>query len=128
MRKTILMLLLALASGNATAKWVRVGSTDNLVSYADPDTIRKSGAMVRMWDMFDCKSVELCSGKPYLSSKERYEYDCKEERGRMLLFSNHAGKMGRGKIVESDAKPDVWMPIPRGSVRETMRKFACGKK
>ena len=55
MRKFILVLLLAIVSSSAMADWVLVGSNEpaNLMIYADPDTIHRTGNIVSMWNILD---------------------------------------------------------------------------
>lgn len=53
MRKTILMLLLAVVSSSAEAGWIAVGDGENMTTYADPTTIRKTGDRVKMWALLD---------------------------------------------------------------------------
>lgn len=113
---------------NKAAGWVEVGGTDNAIVYANPTTIRKVGSRVKMWDMTDLKSAQGDEGERYLSSKSQIEYDCKEERTRMLAFSTHSENMGGGKTVQTDADPDKWKPVAPGSIGETLWKFACKKR
>jgi len=53
MRKAILMMLLAMASGNAAAEWVKVAETHRSVIYVNPASIRKVGHIVKMWSLAD---------------------------------------------------------------------------
>ena len=129
LQKTILMMLLALASGGAEAEWVVVGSNEKYTAYADPDTIRRSTDNVKMWDLLDFKTVgKLSSGGEFMSMKTQVEYDCKEERWRTHYLSWHSKNMGAGEIVNYIADLGKWQPVPPGSVTESIAKFACGKK
>src|SRR5471030_1082964 len=55
MRKTILMMLLAVVSGSAAAEWEEVANNENATTYADFVTIRKEGNLAKMWDVIDYK-------------------------------------------------------------------------
>lgn len=81
MRKTLLLILLAVVSSSVSAEWVEVGGSDteNFTSYADPATIRKSDNMVMMWSLLDYDTAHVHEGKTYLSIKAQFEYDCKDE-------------------------------------------------
>jgi hypothetical protein len=124
----ILLTLLALASGNAGAAWVEVGSNDFATTYADAATIRKSGSSVRMWHLVDhTKSRGIEGIKPYLSIKMLDEYDCAQERTRTLALSLHSANMGEGEALGSVNTPGDWRPVPPDTLVETLRAFACGK-
>ena len=77
----------------------------------------------------DDKTVQKTStGLSFLSSKEQREYDCKDERTRLLAFLWFSGQMGSGKVVYSNSVTSMtWDPISPGSVGETLWKIACGK-
>ncbi len=129
MRNAILLMMLAVVSGSAAAEWVEVGGNELITSYADPTTIHSNGSMVKMWTLFDLKTARISSvGKPYLSSKSEDEFDCKKKRRRTLSFSWHAGNMGEGEIVASNANPDEWAPVALRTVREALWKMACAKR
>lgn len=132
MRRAILMVMLAVVSNSATAKWVEVAGNDRYTSYADPATIRKVGNKVKMWDLNDFKTRQAWKpGEgtgPYMSSKSLFEYDCKEEQMRMLSLSRHAENMSGGEVVASTDDPSNWSAVSPGSVGESLWKFACGKK
>jgi hypothetical protein len=127
--KPILTAVLAVVSGSAAAEWVAVGGSDLGNTYVDPASIYKAGDKVKMWHLVDFNAVQVkASGTRYMSEKLQYEYDCKEERARMIIFLSHSGNMGGGVMVEGDFRPRKWeLPQP-GSVIEYLRKFACGKR
>ena len=127
--KIALALVLAAVSGAAMAEWVALDGDEKVTRYADPTTIRRSGNMVKMWSMFDHQSPKRsASGASYLSSKDQGEYDCKEERYRLLYISSSSGNMSTGDVVYSSSEPGSWSPVPPGSIAEVLWKFACGKQ
>ena len=130
MRKAVLMMLLTVVSSSAAAAWVEVGSDETTTFYADPATIRTEGNMVKMWHLLDFKAVTVPPGGKrymYLSSKSKAEYDCKEERARVLSFAWYSGNMGEGKAVYSTSKPGPWEPVAPESAIELLWNIACGK-
>lgn len=128
MRKLIVLLLLAMLSGGAAADWVVVNlSDDGMVAYADPATIRKSGNMVRMWNLMDFKTAELMGDRGFLSQKSQQEYDCKNERIRLIYFTWHSGNMGKGNVVHTVNRTTDWHPVSPGSINEDLWRLACGK-
>lgn len=128
MRRAILMMLLAVVSSSAEAGWVAVGSSESYTAYADSAAARKADNMVKMWNIFDYKTGRLFEGKRFLSSTTRYEYDCKEERERLLFISARTQNMGKGDAVITDPFPHEWRPLRHGSIIEALWKYACRKR
>jgi hypothetical protein len=127
--KKLLTIILLIMSVNAWAEWTLSGGSDEFTQYIDIATIRRNGNFVKMWNMQDFKTVrKSASNDSYLSSKVQMEYDCKEERTRMLAFTWFTGQMGNGKVVYSDSDPGKWQPIYPGSIGETLWDVACFMK
>lgn len=82
----ILVTLLVLRSGPASADWVQINKTDEgVTTYADPATIRSKGDQVKMCHLFDYTTPQINKGgNTHLSVKLQNEYDCAEERIRLL--------------------------------------------
>ena len=129
MKKLLLTLLapLLLVTGSAWAEWVWVAESDNANLYIDPSTIRKDGNLVKVWKISDLKQRHK-DGE--LSRRVRAEYDCKEERYRVLSLSEHSGPMASGTTLFTHdylGEPDKWKQIPPESVGETVQKIVCSK-
>jgi len=124
-----LITLLVLSSGPAYAEWVLVsgGISDQVKMsvYTDPDTIRRKGDLVKMWHLYDFKT--MMSGS-FLSFKAQREYDCTEERSRTLATTYFSGNMGTGKMVGTNSDETKWIPDSPGSVGEGLWNAACIKK
>ena len=120
--------LLSTASFGAMAEWTEVGEGTEMKAYADINTIRRSGHMVKMWSLFDLKSPNPSLNGTYSSARIRYEYDCSDERTRRLDYIAHSERMTGGFVVASDSTPGKWSSVSPGSFDETYFKIACGKK
>ena len=127
MHKAILMLLLAVVSNSAVAKWTAVNENKESIQYVDLATIRKSGNKVKMWSLSDYKSVQGVAGNKFLSSKIQWEYECKEEQLRQLFCQPFSGYGGRGQPTTWHNKPGEWKPVMPQSIGEIIWKIACGK-
>jgi len=126
MRKGILMLLLAALSGSAAAEWIEIGGNEAAATYAESDTMRKAGIMVKMWHLVDYAQARRIEGiEPYISVKMLAEYDCREERTRTLHISLHSGNMGAGALLGGVAAPGQWRPIPPDTLVATLHGYAC---
>jgi hypothetical protein len=128
-KRLLIGLMLLVTATAASAEWARVDDNDDFIQYVDRATIRRNGYFVKMWGLQDYKTVQKLADDSYLASKEQREYDCKEERTRLLAFLWFSGQMGSGKVVLSNSDTSMkWDPVVPGSVGEILWKVACGKK
>lgn len=125
MRIILLMILLAAASNNAMAGWVKVGGNDADTLYAEPTSVIKSAYKVKMQSLHDFKMAMKVAGDTFLSTVVQEEYDCKEKLSRALYYSFHSRNLGKGRKVYSDTNTHQWEPVRPSSARETLWKFAC---
>ena len=131
--KKVLVLLLLMVSTSVFAEWTRVGSSDDgMTSYADSETIKRKGSKVKMWRLFDFKTIQKGLGgesERHLSSVSRDEYDCEGETERQLDIHWYSSNMGQGEIVWSltNIKNEAESILPE-SIGETLFKIACCKK
>lgn len=121
----LLIPLLVLSNGPSYAAWVFVSSDDEaeMTVYVDPDTIRRSGDLVKMWHLSDRKTVE-----GYGSIKSQREYDCAAARHRLLAASILSEHMGRGQVLSDNVQEGRWIPVAPDSSGQYLWTFACGKK
>ena len=125
MKKLLITLLASLlVTGSAWAEWVLISGDDTVDHYIDPATIRKDGNLVRVWEISDLKTRSTAGD---LSRRIRYEYDCKQERIKLLSFSTHSGPMANGTTLLSDSSDGEWLHIPPGSIGESVLKIVCAK-
>ena len=123
-KRLILCLLLALAAVPAWAEWVRADETDSAITYIDPATIRKDGNLRRVWEIQNLKQRHK-HGE--MSRRGLFEYDCKDERSRILSFSTHSDAMARGNTIVSLNEPDTWVYAPPGTPIQTIMRIVCAK-
>ena len=129
MIRLLLIILFFLSSSPVYAEWVKTAESDNAILYADPDTIRRKGSLVKMWILYDFKArQQTIAGKSSWSFKSQAEYDCAEEQARALAVYDYSDPMGDGKIVYSHTNPDNWVPVIPGSMGDVSLLFACKKK
>ncbi len=124
----VLVLVLALPAGTASAKRTLVHSEAAFDAYVDPDTIEHVGNVARMWVLHDYNSRHVYLKWSYWSQRTLSEYDCRERRAQTLAYSFHAGQMGGGDVILNGALPaGLWAPVPPGSVVEKFWKIACSR-
>ena len=126
MKKLLLTLLASLLfTGAAWAKWEKVSENDYGDFYIDPETIRKDGSLVRVWEI---QNLIQRDKDGELSVRMRVEYDCKQERYRNLSFSTHSEAMASGRILMNSGGGNFpWRDTPPGSPSETNLKIVCAK-
>jgi hypothetical protein len=125
-----LIALMLLSSSPAYAEWVAVGGNDQIgmTTYADPGTIRRKGDLVKIWQLNDFKTVQTVEGNSFLSTKKQREFNCAEERTRILAATQFSGNMGTGEVVWRNANEQKWEPVVPESIGQTLWEFTCGKK
>ncbi len=125
----ISVILSTVISGEVMAEWDRVYSNDKVVTYADTSSIRRKGNIVRLWSMFDFKAENTYTdGTVYLSVMRETEYNCKDNLQRMVAFTIHSGKMGKGRMIDSGTTPQDWKPVSRANIAQDMKTFACDRE
>jgi hypothetical protein len=126
----LLITLLVLSSGPAYAEWVEIDSSDSnggYTAHVDPDTIRRKGDLVKMWYLFDYKTQQTMRNGSYLSERAQGQFDCAEERFRLLALMYSSGNMGIGNTIYTDLNEGKWAPVAPKSIGEVMWKAACRK-
>lgn len=122
--KKTLVLTLLLVTGPAWAEWVLVSESGETDYYIDPATIRKDGNLARVWELNDLKQ-RAKDGE--LSRRYRIEYDCKQERFKLLSASEHSGFMASGTTLRTEILDGPWREIPPGTVSRLFLKIVCAK-
>jgi len=116
--------LLLLAAGPAWAEWVLIDESEYANTYVDPATIKKDGYVRRAWVLHSRKSPDKDGD---LSYKGLEEFDCKQEKGRVLQVDYFSGKMGTGRRTGSSNRPEDWGYFAPDSAGGTMLKFLCSR-
>ncbi len=101
--KKMLTLVLLVYSANIFAAWSNIVELldGDMATYADLQNIKQNGKIIRMWSLFDYRTVQQVKPYKYLSEVTYDEYDCEEKTYKTLdlyWFSKH---MGEGKVVYS---------------------------
>jgi hypothetical protein len=124
---------LFLSTVPAYAEWVAV-EKDYLLPglqtvYIDPDTIRREGNLVALWQLIDFKTMQ--GGRSpcrFLSTKTHKEFDCAGKRLRLLAFTEFSRRMGTGIADNGYVDKDNWLPVEPESINNALWEVACGKE
>jgi hypothetical protein len=120
----------AAADAPAALQWVLLGTSaanGGMDVYVARASIRRSGDSAQMWDLWDFKTAHVFEGKPFLSARNQYEYDCAGARRRMLSTLGFSGQMGQGAVVGSGHSTLAWETVPPGGPIRDYWKIACTK-
>lgn len=121
--KRLLFVLLALSlSAPVAAGWVKVGENDLGAFFIDPETIRSKGHFRKVWAITNMKKLVVEGAKSY---RVQWEYDCKEERSRVLYLSGHSRRLATGELLFSSAGPQTWEPTPPDTPDALIREIVC---
>jgi hypothetical protein len=96
--------------------------------YIAPASIRRSGDRARMLGLFDFKKRQVVDGKPFLSARNEYEYDCARPRTRMLATTGFSGPMGKGAVIGTSDSPFEWEPVGSSGPNFEHWQVACKRR
>lgn len=129
MMRAELTLVCALFCGSAAADWSLVGGNQTIYSaYADRESVRRSGDSAQMLGLYDFLMADVAvDGQPHESTVVLREYDCRQQRVRLLAFVDYAGHMGAGKVISRAGAPapERWEPVLPGTIDEAFWQLAC---
>jgi len=133
MTRLLLIILLFLNSAPAYAEWVKVSEDDEAEKnvynvYVDPATIRRNSNLVKMRQFYDYKTVQTVGGIRFLTAEEQWEFDCAEERSRVLTLKEFSGNMRSGTVVYSNTEVGKWQQVAPGTLGHKLWTVACSKK
>jgi len=124
----VLSFFLMLGSSTVLADWTIISSDKDIYSaYADKETVRRQGEMVRMQGLYDFRRQDFTpDGKGLFSTVVLREYDCDKRQVRLLSAIDFAGHMGAGAPVSTSDRPRRWETVVAGGIDERYWKVACG--
>jgi hypothetical protein len=128
MTRLLLTLCLLLAARPVYGEWEMIGVSETYKAklYVDYATVRRTGNILTMWELFDYETTQTLAGrKPYLSHMTKREYDCPAELTRVLALKWFSGQIGSGEMVDSLNLVSNWTVVERGSIAETLWIAAC---
>lgn len=125
--KKILSLFLLLFSINGYCEWTKVKEDDELTRYVDFSSVKRNGNFVRVWEQSKFKLPQSSSYGNYQSSNLLTEYDCKEDKFRILSLIQYSELTG-GNIVFQRQQPTDWVYSPPNSYVSSLSKIICKSK
>ena len=128
----LLLSLLLLSSEPVHAEWVAVKKHNELAGimtvFFDPDTICRKGNLVKLWQLIDFKTMQGGrSPSRFSSTKIQKEFDCVEERLRVLALTDFWGNMGTGEPTGAYVDGGNWAAVEPDSIDQALWEIACNK-
>jgi len=134
MKRLLLVIFLVLSSGPVYAEWVAVEKDylfpERQTVYVDPDTIRREGNLVMLWQLTDFQWMQgNYVGTPrFLSTTTHKQFDCAAKRLRLLAFTEYYGRMATGRAAAGYVDQDNWLPVKPESLNHALWEVVCNTK
>lgn len=125
MMPTLAFLIGLLVAAPAWAGWTLVSSADGTSHFIDPTTLRKDGALRRVWEL---TSTEHASKGGAASHRMLIEYDCAAQRYRLLMLTAYTEPMATGQVFGSTSHaPSAapWHDAKPGTVSSDVLQQVC---
>jgi hypothetical protein len=120
--RIVLCSLFALVAAPAWAEWEKVDENTEGHVYIDRASIKKDGNFRKVWELIEPKQQ---GPKGARSMRVLKEYNCKEDRSRVLSFAAFSDPMLRGKMLESGDPVDFGIYIAPHTTGAAMLKIVC---
>ena len=102
--------------------WVKVVETADAIFYLALGAIRKDGLVRGTWELQDMKKRAPDGA---MSMRVYAEFDCAQERHRILSVATYAGPMLGGEILSDETRLSEWRPIKPGTASASIRRIIC---
>lgn len=106
--KKLLTIFLLLFSINGYCEWTVVDLDKDVNDYMDFTTIKRSPTSIRVWELLDFKNTQSLDGMYFNSIVSLREYDCSQDRVRVLSSTYFSNKMGSGNLIKQFNQPTDW--------------------
>lgn len=90
--------------------------------FIDHSTIRRDGDLVTLWQKTNYKRPTQFGDR---SIRVQHQYDCRNERSRILVITGFTGPDLTGDITGSETTPTAWKPAQTGNVLAAKLRSAC---
>ena len=131
-KKIIFGLTLIAASFWASGDWIKRGENTDFVLYTNTDGITKSTDKIKIWYLFDFKSIRIDAiNQPYLSARELWEFDCRENSLRQYSLTWFSQNMASGTTTRHLDRPTEavqstqWRPVAPDTFDSYLFRNAC---
>lgn len=103
------------------AEWTEISRGALPAFYYEPESVRRNGVLARIWTVAETPSHEKVSK----SMKTYWEFNCDEEKTRVLAIVYYAEPMGVGAVTKSFDEDKQWRFIPPKTAGSRLMELAC---
>ena len=133
MKYSLITLLIFTSTTLHAQQWTQVATDVQGIAYSfDWSTLRKEGNLTRIWALENLPekkpSMLLSDSTSVFSYRYRMEFDCKNERQKILSFSSFSEKDAGGKVISRNDFPAPPADVPPGTVAWLLMETACKAK
>jgi hypothetical protein len=125
-RSSVLVVLLMFVTTPVRAEWVHGYEDFAAAVYIDPASICREGDLCRVLVLYDLKA-QGSSGERSISAL--HEFDCAEERWRVINSATYSGPMATDSVIRSEAsapdRPVEWNYLIPGTPPAVLFGFVC---
>ncbi len=101
--------------------------------YMDPDTLRREGKSVTVWQLTDYKVMQGSAGGGFfMMSPHRFystttykQIDCEAKRVRLLAYTEFLYHMGTGRASNGYVDTDAWLSIEPDTINHALWELLC---
>lgn len=122
--RAALCCLFALFAAPASAEWVKVSQAEDMVVYIDDATIRKDKHLRRVWAVLDYTQKR---SDGLMSRRVLGEFDCTQEKLRILSMFNHSQPMARGPAKPVGNDPAILTDVAGSTPAEAILRIVCAR-
>ena len=136
MKRIVFALMLASVTSYCCAEWLKMAEVKEgeavARTFIDSTSIRINGNLRRAMVL---SNLEVSNNKAFPTVVAFQEFDCWENRSRVLSTTIYEGQMGQGKVIELPTEAaeklnksiGVWENIPVGHGDEPALKYVCAR-
>lgn len=124
--KALLLAAAIAAAGPACAEWLEVHGDAGITWFMDYSSLRVNGYNRRIWLLRDYVLPKNDKDGSYQSVKTFEEFDCNEDRNRLLQFTAYSKKQGGGRPIFSSSIPGEWRYNTPETSGKTIADAICG--
>lgn len=127
----VILALILLPAHPARAEWIaldkRYQPQGTQTVYYDPQTIRREGNRVTIWQLTDIKWRGESPTPRFLSATTHKQFDCLQWRVRILQVVEFSRNMGTGKSRSGYIENGNWQQIELNSADHGLAGIVCRK-
>ena len=120
------LLAFVMIASPAWAEWrfVAGSETRGTEFFIDTDSIRKEGSFVRVWELTNYLPPRVLNNMDVFSMRTRVEYDCKQDKSRVLTIAIFANPYARD-LIRTETQTLSWEDVAPQTIQWDLYQRAC---